>query len=157
FLRFFTPHGSRFPTNPWAPTFRAGTRISDGLALARQMLRENHVRNGSVLLLIDLETASSDVGALTRLLLDFKNSRLTLRVVGLSALRNDVFYFQSILGKEAFVEPLAPAQATRVRREALAEGSQPRWLLIAGGILALLLAANERWCGRLVLPSRAVG
>src|SRR5207244_6982134 len=27
FLRFFTPHGSRFPTHPWSPTFRRGTRI----------------------------------------------------------------------------------------------------------------------------------
>src|SRR5436853_110527 len=29
-LRFFTETNGRFPENPWAPTFRAGTRISQG-------------------------------------------------------------------------------------------------------------------------------
>jgi von Willebrand factor type A domain len=52
--------------NPWTQTFRAGTRISSALDLAKSMLDRDQVANGSILLVSDLETAPDDVPALAR-------------------------------------------------------------------------------------------
>ena len=49
------------PVNPWTQTFRAGTKISSSLELARRMLERDGVRSGSILLVSDLETAPDDV------------------------------------------------------------------------------------------------
>ena len=57
------------PVNPWTQTFRAGTRISTALDLARGMLKRDGVTSGSILLVSDLETAPDDVPALTRTVL----------------------------------------------------------------------------------------
>jgi hypothetical protein len=153
-LRFIAPQGSTLPENPWTSSFRGGTRISTGLELAREMLKRDRVRNGTVLLVSDLETASSDISALTRVLTGYESSGIPLRIVALAPLRDDRFFFQSIVGKDAFVEPLAPARAADASREVRVTGSRPRWLLIAASLLVLLLAANEHWCGRLVVPGR---
>src|SRR5438128_319822 len=118
----------RGATIPWQATFRGGTRISDGLALARQLLARDHVTRGSVLLVSDLETAVSDVPALTRLLIDLRTSGVPLRIVGLAPLRDDLFFFRNILGADAFVEPLAAAQSARASFVTRTHTRQPQWL-----------------------------
>ena len=52
--------------NPWTQTFRAGTRISVALELAKNVLVRDQVAGGSILLVSDLETAPDDVPALAR-------------------------------------------------------------------------------------------
>src|SRR4029453_5626296 len=59
-LRLLTPEGGHLPRNPWNTSFTAGTRISTALDLARRMLRRDHVKDGSILLVSDLETAPTD-------------------------------------------------------------------------------------------------
>src|SRR5215218_7783769 len=54
-VRMLTPVGGAGVVNPWSDTFRAGTRISTAMQLARAMLKEDHVKHGSVLLISDLE------------------------------------------------------------------------------------------------------
>jgi hypothetical protein len=155
-LRFFTERNGRFPENPWSPAFRGGTRISQGLEIARTMLLTSHVRNGSILLVSDLGTSSGDAARLTRDLLSFRSGTIPLRIVPLNPLRRDRELFQRLLGKDAFVASAnggfpgaSPTAGLRSR------ASAPASLLVAGGALLLLLALNELWCGRLELPRRS--
>jgi hypothetical protein len=154
-LRFFSDRNGRFPENPWAPTFRAGTRISQGLEIARSMLQSAHVRNGSILLVSDLGTSSGDIGRLTRDLVSFSRGTIPLRIVPLNPLKRDRELFQRILGKDVFVASAnggfvgaSPSAGLR------SQPSAPTSLLVAGGALLCLLALNELWCGRLELPRR---
>ena len=50
--------------NPWTQSFRAGTRISVALDLAKSALERDEVAAGSILLVSDLETAPDDVPSL---------------------------------------------------------------------------------------------
>ena len=60
FIPLPTKDGSvEFPSSPWSP-LEGGTRISQGLELAGQILQRDHVRKGSVVLISDLETSSDD-------------------------------------------------------------------------------------------------
>ena len=52
--------------NPWTQTFRAGTRISVAVDLAKSILERDEVDAGSILLVSDLETAPDDVPSLAR-------------------------------------------------------------------------------------------
>ena len=63
-LRLLVPPRLGPPVNPWTQTFRAGTQISTAIELAQDMLERDHVVDGSVLLVSDLETAPDDVPAL---------------------------------------------------------------------------------------------
>jgi hypothetical protein len=154
-LRFFTERSGRFPENPWAPTFRAGTRISQGLEIARGMLQSGQVRNGSILLVSDLGTSSGDIGRLTRDLISFGRGTIPLRIVPLNPLRRDRDLFERLLGRRAFVASanggFAGASPTSGLRS---QSSAPVSLLVAGAALLLVLALNELWCGRLELPRR---
>jgi hypothetical protein len=154
-LRYFTEVGGTFPRDPWAPRFRAGTRISQGLELARAMLVRNRVRDGSILLVSDLGTASGDSARLTRDLVSFRRGTIPIRIVPLNPLQRDRELFERVLGPEAFVastnggfDAAAPASGLRIR------ASTPVSLLVAAGALLCLLALNELWCGRLGLPRR---
>ena len=60
-IRLLTPTGSGKVVSPWSDTFRAGTRISTALQLAEDMLEGDHVKDGSILLVSDLETSPDDV------------------------------------------------------------------------------------------------
>jgi hypothetical protein len=154
-LRFFTETHGRFPDNPWAPTFRAGTRISQGLEIARAMIVNGHVRNGSILLVSDLGTSSGDEVRLTRDLVSFRRGTIPLRIVPLNPLARDREFFGRLLGTDVFVAStnggfpgVSPSAGLR------SESSAPVSLLVAGGALLCLLALNELWCGRLELPRR---
>jgi hypothetical protein len=154
-LRFFTERDGTFPENPWAPTFRAGTRISQGLEIARAMLQRAHARNGSILLVSDLGTSSGDIGQLTRDLVSFQRGPIPLRIVPLNPLKRDRELFQRLLGNEAFVASANGGFAGASPSAGLRSGaSTPVSLLVAGGALLCLLALNELWCGRLELPKR---
>jgi hypothetical protein len=155
-LRFFTETNGSFPNNPWAATFRAGTRISQGLEIARRMLVTGRVEDGSILLVSDLGTSSGDQPRLTRDLVGFSRGTIPLRIVPLNPLRRDRDLFERLLGNGAFVASTnggfpgaSPSAGLRER------ASAPVSLLVAGGGLLLLLALNELWCGRLELPRRS--
>jgi hypothetical protein len=154
-LRFFTESGGTFPDNPWSPVFRAGTRISQGLEIARDMLVRAHVRNGSILLVSDLGTSSGDIKALTRDLIEFRDGPIPVKLVPLNPLARDRQLFARFLGSGAFVastdEPLGGTRSGTGLRSASA---LPVALLVAAGVLLLVLALNELACGRLELPRR---
>lgn len=145
-----TPEDAGLPVNPWSQSFRAGTRISSALELARDTLVRDKVKNASILLLSDLITAPEDVPQLARTLQELRQQSIAVRVVPLSPLKDGRTIFEGLLGKSALI---APSQIG---------GPQPGWaktrvelpagLLILGGSLLAVLAAHERFVGRLGLP-----
>ena len=90
------------PINPWWDTFRAGTRISTALALARDMLERDKVEDGFIVLVSDLETAPDDVQATSRVLQDIQRAVIDMRVVPMSASSDSLSLFQGLLGPKAF-------------------------------------------------------
>jgi hypothetical protein len=151
-LRLLTPENGHLSPNPWNSSFTAGTRISAALDLARQMLRRDRVKDGSILLVSDLETAPTDYGPLGAVLSRLRRSSIPVRLVALSPSSDAVTLFQSLLGREAFLAPVEPSPGTVPRIKSSLRGRTPIGLLAAGVFLFLVLAAYERFAGRLALP-----
>jgi hypothetical protein len=151
-LRLLTPENGHLSPNPWNSSFTAGTRISTALDLARRMLRRDRVKDGSILLVSDLETAPTDYGDLGQVLTRLRHASIPVRLVALSPSSDAVTLFQSLLGREAFLAPVEPSPGNVPRIESSLRGRTPIGLLTAGALLFLVLAAYERFAGRLALP-----
>jgi hypothetical protein len=135
---------------PWAENFRGGTKISTGLQLAREMLKRHGQEDRGALLISDLDDSLLDVPALTRELITYKRAGIPLNLVALAPFDEDRFFFERMLGKEAFVDraDLAPARLVDERKRAERAGV-PEGLAGLALLLLMLLAANEHFCGRL--------
>jgi hypothetical protein len=160
-LRFYTPgHGGSnvnpetlYAANPWQDVFSGGTKISSGLVLAQSMLHRDHIRNGTILLASDLGTAGEDEPDLAQALIRIEHDKsVHLKVVPLYPVEEDLQFFQRFVPATAFVKPaqLRIHAGQESRRRLIADTPWP--LLVAGGLLLLLLAANEVACGRLQMP-----
>jgi hypothetical protein len=154
-LRYLAPRrgtqvDAGLPVNPWSESFSAGTRISSALELARNMLVRDGVKNGSILLVSDLVTAPEDVPELARTLHSLRRQSLTIRVVPLSPLQTGRAVFETLLGEDAFIEPTQLRTPERVAVKT--QAALPVGFLVFGVLLLAVLAANERFAGRLGLP-----
>jgi VWA domain-containing protein len=139
--------------NPWTQTFRAGTRISAALDLAKSMLDRDQVANGSILLVSDLETAPDDVPALARTIDNIERAGIKLRVVPLGPSSDAVKLFSGLLKTDAVAALTHVTQPSNP--EAVATGVEtPVLFLILGVLVFLALAAHERFAGRIALPRR---
>jgi hypothetical protein len=155
YVRFFRPmqpkHGTPqsmrtlvnpYPDNPWMPSFSRGTVISRGLALARRIVAQAHLRSARVLLVSDLFDAASDISRLRTELLAYARTRgVELRVMPLAPFSDDTMrMFETFLGdRDVRIEPSEPASLAR----AGAASSFPVAFVAIVGALALALAANE--------------
>jgi hypothetical protein len=147
--------GLRFPEAPWHETLSSGTKISTGLALARELLEREGVANGKVVLVSDLEDEYLDISDLGNVLAGYADVGLPLRVVALSPTPDDRRIFERLLGNRGAVEDAAePGTASRVVA-AVPTPPFPRALVLAGLALALVLAANEHLLARLSLRTRS--
>ena len=140
-------------TNPWTQTFRAGTRISTALQLAKSMLERDEVDKGSILLVSDLETAPDDVPALAQTISSLKQADIRLRVVPLAPSSDAVSLFSGLLEKDA-VATFAQTPAQAEPQPGSIGVSTPVLFLLLGVLVFLLLAAHERFSGRIALPRR---
>ncbi|MBD0347579.1 MAG: VWA domain-containing protein [Thermoleophilia bacterium] len=161
-LRFFTARPSRprderrvprrprrLGNNPWSG-LRGGTRISTGLALAREILRRDGVTEAGVLLVSDLDNSPFDRSALARTLADYERESVPLRVLGLSPSRDDVEFFERVVGEHALVSTPELAPRSNGREAAVRTSAAfPAALVTAAVVLLLALAANEHWSARL--------
>jgi hypothetical protein len=154
-MRFFTLDGEQLPPNPWTPSFQAGTRISDGLLLAEEMLRRDRVSPASILLISDLETAPTDLATLGKTLTRLRRSPITVRVVPLSPTSDGVTFFTGLLGENAFVSPVEPNAGEPRAIEISLRGETPLALLFASALVLVALALYEGFAGRLALPAGA--
>jgi hypothetical protein len=152
FIPFFTPlryFGGTpvFAPTPW-DTFSGGTRIAAGLEMGRKALLRAHIRHGAILLVSDLNDASSDQGLLADEALRLHADHIPVRIVPLFAASIDARFFTALFGANAFVDPSVFTHTAK-RHAAAVAAPAPRTLLLLGSLLVLLLAANERWNGRL--------
>jgi hypothetical protein len=161
-LRFFTPSGGssefpKYPPNPWNGTFTGGTRISAGLNEARQALARARIRNGLVVLVSDLEDPE-DPGALSDAVTALEREHIGIRIVPLFPRPENTTLWESLVGPDAIVAsptlPDSPIAAAKKEAQPFQPGL-PAALLTFSALLVLVLAANERWCGRLLLRSAA--
>lgn len=151
-LRLLTPPERGQPVNPWSDAFRGGTRISSALLLAKEMLDRDHVRDGSVLLISDLETAPEDVEALLQSLRMLRADGIPVRIVTLSAGREARQTVEAVAGPDAFAPPSAYTGDPGERRPLSGGGVLPRGLILLGAACLALLGIHERFAGRLGLP-----
>ena len=152
-IRFFSGRGG---SNPWS-TFQTGTSLSAGLEAGRAALERDGVERGAILLASDLEFFAEDVPQLTATLTEMRNEGTALRILALGARQEQRRFFERIVGPGVFVElDDAVESATEGQNEGsfqLAEEKAP-WLFLGLALaLTLVLAANERLCGRLEIPS----
>jgi hypothetical protein len=138
------------PVNPWTQTFRAGTRVSTALELARDMLERDEIANPSILLVSDLETAPEDVPIVARAVDEIQGSGIELEVAALNPSSDAMQVFGDVIRDSPFVLPEDTTDEPGSQREA-AYGV-PGSLLILGGLLFAALAAHERFGARLALP-----
>jgi hypothetical protein len=137
---------------PWTQTFRAGTRISVALELARSLLERDRVAAGSILLVSDLETAPEDVQALSRTISEIDRAGIELGVVPLAPSSDALSLFGGLLGDDALAG-FAEQAPDAVQPDAGSAGvGLPVTLLVLGALVFLALAAHERFAGRLALP-----
>jgi hypothetical protein len=135
---------------PWTDSFRGGTTISAGLLLARRMLERHDMKDRGVLLISDLDDSGLDVPALTRELITYRREKIPINIVALSPFDEDRFFFERLVGPEAFVDraDLAPNRLVDERQRAERAGV-PEGLALLALVLLALLALNEHFCGRL--------
>jgi von Willebrand factor type A domain len=137
---------------PWTQTFRAGTRISVALELARSLLERDRIAAGSILLVSDLETAPDDVPALSRTISEIDRVGIDLGVVPLAASSDALNLFSGLLSDDALAG-FAEQAPDATRPDAGSAGvGLPVALLVLGALVFLALAAHERFAGRLALP-----
>jgi von Willebrand factor type A domain len=150
-LRLLAPETGKL-AYPWQQAYRAGTKISEALELAGNMLRRDRVSPGSILLLSDLDTAPDDYDKLARTLQALKRE-FRIRVVPLSPSSEGRRLFAGTLGEPAFTKRSElegrPSDADTGLR-----GDTPVWLLVFGGLCFVALAAHELFGARLALPWR---
>ena len=146
--------GTRFPESPWNRVLTSGTRISSGLALARQMLERERVTNGKVVLVSDLEDEYLDLQELGRVLAGYAETGLPLRVVALSPTADDKRIFSRLLQKPDELEVAPPPRGTSAEA-GLPAIPFPVSLALAAVLLTLLLGLNEYILARLPLTTGA--
>jgi hypothetical protein len=152
FVPYFVPlryYGSTpvFGQGPW-DMFMGGTRIAPGLILAEHSLRAAGIKHGAILLVSDLDDSSADFPLLEQEAIHLKKVHIPLRIVPLFASLHDKAFFAELFGDNAFVDPKAFTHTATRHTQPIAAPA-PWTLLGLGFVLVLLLAANERWNGRL--------
>lgn len=140
----------RQSATPWSESFRGGTKISTGLQMAREMLVRHGQEHRGALLISDLDDSLLDVPALTRELITYKREGIPLHLVAMAPFDEDRFFFERMIGKDAFVDraDMAPSRLVDERKRAESAGV-PAGLAGLALLLLMLLAANEHFCGRL--------
>jgi hypothetical protein len=160
-MRFFTPgpDGEIVP-DPWSSGFAGGTNVLAGIERALESFSRDEVTSGSILLISDLEFVPDQIARLPALLTELRETRIEVRILPVDARDEQRRFFERVLGPEAFVDVDA-AKAIATGSESgsgrrlfrLAEDGTPWLFALLAAVLLGLLAANERFCGRLTLPS----
>jgi hypothetical protein len=130
---------ARYPMSPWYVSFSGGTRISAGLAAAREALTRDHVR-GRIVLISDLADAADDLAKMKRELVALEQAGIELRVMPLpNTFARDLRRFRKLEGPDVAQVEIAPQ-----RRPPQAAGiAVPASLAALAVLVAIALAANE--------------
>jgi hypothetical protein len=136
------------PVNPWAD-FRAGTRISAGLQIAREALVRERAPDGSIVLISDLEILPDEVERLASEIARLRGDGMTIRIVPLAPSAEKRALVERLTGPSALLRDPGEAGAVRAPEERTLRGAAPWAFVFVGALLVLLLAWNERALTRL--------
>jgi hypothetical protein len=151
-LRYLKPGqgeaAGELPVNPWA-SFRAGTRISSGLLIAREALIREGIANGSIVLISDLEILPDEVERLATEIARLRQEGVTIRIVPLAPTEEKRALIERLTGPAALLRDPGETGAVRAPEERTLRGAAPWLFIFVGAVLVLLLAGNERALSRL--------
>ena len=125
------------PHSPWTDTFSAGTRISTGLELALDVIREEQVAHPQVLLISDLDDDTTDLESLTSVALAYRHLGVPIDVAGLNPSPQDERYMRHLLPHGASIVDVPLEQGALAAPHA----GVPGRLVLAAALLAAALAA----------------
>ena len=150
-LRFLKPKpaaAGQLPVNPWQD-FRAGTRISAGLDVAREALERKGVHRGSIVLISDLEILPDEVERLGGEIADLKREGISVRIVPLNPTAGEAR--QDRGAHRRVGDPARAGAGRRVRapEEKSIRAALPWGFALLALAVAVLLAVNERALARL--------
>jgi hypothetical protein len=127
------------PPNPWVAGFSAGTELASGLALARTIITDEHLRRPSVVLISDLFDDSNDLARVSEEGKTYQRLGIGLRIAPLAPTEADLQFFRRAAGQqETLLQPKAPKQANAQLLTRF-----PTSLVAFAAVLALLLALDE--------------
>jgi hypothetical protein len=151
-LRYLKPGqgeaAGELPVNPWAG-FRAGTRISSGLLIAREALIRERISDGSIVLISDLEILPDEVERLAVEIARLRQEGVSIRIVPLAPTAEKRALIERLTGPAALLRDPGEAGAVRAPEERTLRGAAPWLFIVVGAVLVLLLAGNERALSRL--------
>ena len=131
------------PTSPWTNAFSAGTKISTGLQLALDTIKDKRLDRPAVLLVSDLDDDVGDLERLTSTALAFRRLEIPVRVIGLNAAPEDERYIMRLLRRSS---DLSAAPLPGDERSSGADVRLP--LLLAAFAAAVALALRELFVTR---------
>ena len=149
-LRYFsTANGNEPPAeHPWVD-FRAGTRISEGMRVARDVLKREGVENGSLVLVSDFEILPDEIDRVAEQVAFVRGDGIDVRLVPLQPTPERRARVNAILGGAAVLRDETENAPVRAP-EARSLSSAVPWTFVGvAGLLVLLLALNERLLPRL--------
>jgi hypothetical protein len=152
-LRFLRPRpgdaSGDLPVNPWSE-FRAGTRISAGLLVAREALLRARVSRGSIVLISDLQILlPEEIDATALEIAQMRQEGISLRIVPLAPTPEKRALIEQLTGPSALLRDPGEAGAVRAPEERTLRAAAPWAFVLAAAVLVLLLAGNERALSRL--------
>jgi len=167
-IRFFVPQerigatrrqrrfggGFGYLPSPWAGSFRGGTRISEGLTVARRMIERDGISSAGVIVVSDLDNSPFDNPKLAKEVGLYEKLGIDLRLVPLFPSNEDRALFLRLVGPDAFIANRELLNNATLRERRTLAGSFPLALVAVGAMLLLLLAVNENVCGRLAWRRR---
>lgn len=141
--------GELYLQTPWAAAFTGGTRISRGLALAREIVERDRLVDPAVLLISDVDYDARDVDGIEQVVSQYARDRIRLQIVALAPASRMERFFDTFpsLRRSNVATPVN--SVVGARSEERYSASAPLALAAAGLILLVLLALNELACGRL--------
>lgn len=149
-LRYFEPRSTTgaLPRNPWE-RFRAGTRISEGLRVAREVLLERGADDGSIVLVSDLEILPDEMLDLADIAALLRGDGIELRIVPLFPTPEKQERIDAILSSAKILRESSDAAPVRAPEASTLASAAP-WLFVAvASLLVGLLAVNEGLLARL--------
>jgi hypothetical protein len=149
-LRYFLPaDGSEPPAqNPW-DAFRAGTRVSEGLRLAREVFARESVGDGSILLVSDFEILPDEILRVADQVAVLRGEGTEVRLVPLNPTPERRARMNAILGGSAVLRDETPDAEVRAP-ESESLGALAPWAFVGvAALLVAVLSANEALLARL--------
>jgi hypothetical protein len=134
---------------PWSKAFLGGTAIGRALRLARDLLQEEPASKRSVLLVSDLDDASSDVPTMSEEIGRYRDAGIRLKVVPLFPSAVDLAFFTGLAGADSILSGNQVSENAQVAERQTVVGSFPLWLVLAAAALLLGLGAGELLLRRL--------